>query len=122
MVDLATINTGRGQICIDDNFGLVYRSHSSRWFYIATVEKVMFISKHSDKYTILPDNSVPRSMIRKDYRGEQNVKVMCTGCGKMFKKKDMDGSLCRGFDGCSVKKEIEDMRSSFGLRDSRSFS
>jgi hypothetical protein len=121
MIELTTVNTGRGQICIDDKFGLLFRSHSSKYFYAILGDKKERILRNQDKYIILPENSVPRDMIRKDYKSDDNISVMCLGCGKIFKKRDMDGGLCRGFDGCSVKKEIGELRSSFGLRDSRSF-
>ena len=45
-------------------------------------------------------------LVASSYRKKQTH--VCSGCGKEFPVDEMDGDYCRGFDGCSAKKEIRE--------------
>ena len=54
---------------------------------------------------------IPREMIRLKKKPRwKKPKFECKGCGKMFEEEKMDDGYCRGFNGCSVEREIEQMR------------
>lgn len=99
-------DTSRPQACIHPQFGCLLRGIQSKYFRQVDESKSAHIVKHQRRYNMIPHDLIPRNMIRKMSKDEDDLRLMCTGCGKMFKRDEMDGSLCRGFDGCSVNAEI----------------
>lgn len=106
----------RPEVCNHPEFGMMLRGKNAKYFWTVNEEKKNIINKKRSHYTWVCADDVPRHMIRKQKsRGDDSLRVMCSGCGKMFPKKQMDGALCRGFDGCSVNAEISQIRKASGL-------
>ena len=110
MIELKKKNTGRAQLCIDEKYGVLLRTHSSKFFYVIGGHKSDILILNQSKYKVLPSGSVPKEMIRENHLALDNLKARCAGCGKLFRRAEMDGNLCRGFDGCSANAEIEELR------------
>lgn len=98
------------EACIDPERGVFLRRKNRLYFEQLDEQRASYIMRHENRYIIVPFDEIPRHLLRYDDRAEKNTRLMCVGCGKMFHRNYLDNGLCRGYDGCSVKKEISELR------------
>lgn len=90
------------QVTHNEKHGNLMRKPREKYFRQMTGRDFEFIKR----IVIVDANDVPECMIRLTCRKDGYTTVMCAGCGKMFRKSEMDGALCRGVEGCSINAEL----------------